>query len=146
MQADQEEVLARKFAEPFYRIDRGLVSLGEHVTYEASEARNDLERMMADPRFTSAVIARAMTVATENVSSNFLNYKVTAVNAYLQRRLTEEHVKAQQAMSRAAEDLSRASLKLNQLGVRLTAASIFLAVAALIGTGVQIWLALRPPA
>lgn len=126
-----EEQRARRFADQFSLIDPTTSGVGDHQKREAIRARADLERMMESGEATSTVIARAMSIAIEDCNSNFIPGKIALISAYLQRKLTQEHVAAQERMTAAADGLQKAALKVSRSSYWMTFASFIVAIAAL---------------
>jgi hypothetical protein len=128
---DQEEC-ARRFANQFSLIDPTMSGVGEHQMREAIKARATLEGMMSNGEASSDVIARAMTIAIENCNAGFIPGKIAILNAYLQRKLTEEHVVAQQDMTSAADRLQEAANRVANSSYWMAVASFIVTAAALV--------------
>ena len=117
-----EEARARHFAAQLRIIDRTTVAADEAYKQEAADARSELERMMTSGEASSSVISRAITIAVEYHGAASIPGKIAQVTAYLQRKLTEEHVAAQARIAKAAEHLARATYALALIGVLLAIA------------------------
>jgi hypothetical protein len=120
---DDEEALAAAFANLFALLDARYAHQLVPGMHTARTGRDEIEKMMRDPRITSAVIARAACIGTELESDSNVARRHAQFAVYLQRKLTEEHVAAQERMTRAADRLASASWGLAAVSLALAIAT-----------------------
>ena len=124
--------------------DKELATILVQTFYEAwglgvTTARSGVETILSERQPDADTLSLAIYRLSLKLGGSAWDQAQPALNGFLQRQLTVEHVAAQELMSAAAESLSAASLKVAQeshktarLSFWLTLASVILGIGSLV--------------
>jgi hypothetical protein len=98
----------------------------------SSPDKTAVQRFFDAERPSADTIALGMFLASRELGGRYWDHIRATLDAYLQKQLTEEHIAAQEKLSRAAEQLQTAALSVARASYWMTFAAFVVTTAALV--------------